>query len=362
MYCDFYSIENRSSMEVFLRALHKEIDLSVKYAGDGAIETIFFGGGTPSLLSPRQLESIMTRLRNTFSVQRDAEITLETNPGTVDLEKLAAYRSLGVNRLSIGIQSFHDDELLFLGRIHTGAQAFDCVKSARMAGFDNISFDFIFSLPGQTLASWEENLRTALSLSPEHLSAYSLIVEDHTPLERLVRLKQVSLNPPELEAVMYEFTMEYMAGHGFEQYEVSNYAMEGYRSRHNYNYWSHKNYIGFGPSAHSFRNLGSTAHRWWNIAQLSTYCSRLDENLLPRASHEVVGREDLVTERLFLGLRSDGVDIQKIRKDLGFTLLDEQREIARQLVTEGMATFEGGSLRLTSRGYLLCDEICRRLV
>ena len=362
IYCDFYSVENRFSMDDFLAALHREIDLNAAYGGEETFETIFFGGGTPSLLEPDQLESILGRLRKTFHITRDAEITLETNPGTVTLEKLSSYRRLGVNRLSIGIQSFDEDELKFLGRIHDSLQAVQCVELARQAGFNNVSVDLIFSLPGQTIARWEENLRKALSLEPQHLSAYSLIVEDHTPLARMVRSKLVSTNPIETEADLYEMTMAIMEANGFEHYEVSNYAKPGYRSRHNYNYWCHEKYLGFGPSAHSFWRDDRNSRRWGNIANISTYCERLRQNRLPIASSEEITAKELANERIFLGLRSDGLNLHQLKLDLGVELPPHQHSIIQHLLGENIATLEDHRLRLTAKGFLLCDEVSEQLM
>jgi oxygen-independent coproporphyrinogen III oxidase len=351
-------------MEHFLDALYREVDFYAHYGRQMVFETIFFGGGTPSLLTPGQVEKILAHVRAVFTITPDAEITLETNPETVTQESLVAYRSLGVNRLSVGIQSFHEDELKFLGRIHDCDTAIRCVEMARTAGFDNLNIDLIFSLPGQARQRWEENMKTALALHPDHISAYSLIVEDHTPLQKMVAAKQLAPNPTEREAELYEATMEFMEAHGYEHYEVSNYAKPGYRSRHNYNYWSHKNYLGFGPSAHSFwKNDGeSEGRRWWNIANVTTYCSRLAEQSLPLASEEVVTNKELIIERIFLGLRSDGLNLQRLHADLGFELLHYQHGIIDHLLAEKTATLEGESLRLTPKGYLLCDEICERLL
>jgi oxygen-independent coproporphyrinogen-3 oxidase len=351
-------------MDDFLCALHHEVELYSAYGDQETFETIFFGGGTPSLLEPSQLETILSHLYKTFHIEEDAEITVETNPGTVTREKLLAYRSLGVNRLSIGVQSFHEDELRFLSRIHDSGQAIACVELAREAGLENLNIDLIFSLPGQTAARWEANLRTALGLHPEHISAYSLIVEDNTPLARMVRSKQVSPNPVEMEAELYELTMQIMTTHGFEHYEVSNYARPGYRSRHNYNYWGHANYLGFGPSAHSFWKERGALHgrRWWNIANISTYSERLQSRRLPIASEEEVAVKGLANERIFLGLRSDGLNLKRLSSEFGVELPAGHHNIIHQLVAENIATLENELLRLTPKGFLLCDEVSERLM
>ncbi len=363
LYCDFYSVENLSGMDDFLKALAGEIERYSPYGEGRRFDTVFFGGGTPSLLRPEQLRVLLSRLRSHFEILPDAEVTLETNPGTVDAGMLRAYRDLGVNRLSIGIQSFDPDELKFLSRIHDSADAIRCYTDARTAGFENVSLDLIYSLPGQTLDRWEANLRRAVDLGPDHLSAYSLIVEDHTPLARMVEAKLVSPNPSEAEAAMYEFTMDFLAARGYEHYEVSNYARPGRRSRHNFAYWSHEDYLGFGPSAHSFWKSADapSGRRWWNIANVRTYCERLVAGKLPVASEEIVGGKALINERIFLGLRSDGLNIRQAERDFRFEFQARQRELIRALVNENLAVLQDGLLRLTPRGYLLCDEISERL-
>jgi oxygen-independent coproporphyrinogen-3 oxidase len=365
LYCDFYSIENRDPMEPFLEALDREI-LSYARVGEGrTFDTVFFGGGTPSLLTPEQLGRILRRLRETYRIATDAEVTLETNPGTVSPEKLAAYRSLGVNRLSIGIQSFREEELNFLSRIHDADQAVACVEMARASGFGNISVDLMYALPGQTRAAWDETLSRALGLHPSHVSAYGLIVEPNTPLFRLVSSGQVTPALPEAEAELFEYTMETMAEAGYEHYEVSNYGRPGMRSRHNYAYWSHEDYLGFGPSAHSFWNgeRGVFATRWSNISQISTYLERcLQPGGSPVGFREEVGTDQLVNERIFLGLRSDGVDMARFAEDFGREFPPDRILLARDLAAEGKVILEGERIRLTPAGFLLCDEIARRMM
>lgn len=362
-YCDFYSVENTERLEGFLAALAREIALQKDHGGGTAFETIFFGGGTPSLLTPGQVERILSQLQATFRIGSRAEVTLEANPGTVTGEKLRAFRSLGVNRLSVGIQSFHDHELRFLGRIHDRAGALRCIQLARAAGFDNLSLDLIYSIPGQTLAAWEDTLRTATEISPQHVAAYSLSVEDGTPLARLVRAGEVRMHPASFEGELYHRAMEVLGAHGYEHYEVSNYARPGFRCRHNGNYWSHENYLGFGPSAHSFWKEPdrTSGRRWWNVPDLSTYADRLNAGTLPVESQEHVGGPAMLRERIFLGLRSNGLDLPGLVSDFGYDLEARQEGQVRWLIEEKMAVLEEGILRLTSKGYLVCDEICGML-
>lgn len=364
LYCDFYSVESGGRVEDFLTALAREIALRADGGDRGPIQTVFFGGGTPSLLTPGQVGRILSSLRAAFRIAPDAEVTLEANPGTLTGETVRAYRSLGVNRLSIGIQSFHDSELRRLGRIHDRAAAFRSIELARATGFDNLSLDLIYSIPGQQLAEWEENLRIAVDLEPEHIAAYSLMVEDGTPLARLAEAGEIRLNSTDLEAAMYERAMEVLAAHGYEHYEVSNYALPGFRCRHNANYWAHEDYLGLGPSAHSFRKErgGTTGRRWWNVSDLSAYLGRLQADCLPIASGEVVGPREMLRERILLGLRSGGLDLPGLRADFGYDLEARQGDTLGWLLDEKLAIREKGLLRLTSKGYLLSDAICRRLL
>ncbi|HYQ86041.1 MAG TPA: radical SAM family heme chaperone HemW [Bacteroidota bacterium] len=358
IYCDFYSIEALQPIDEFVRFLKSEIGLSSPNAEAETFSTVYFGGGTPSLLKPDVIGGIITLLGSTFRLDRNIEITLEANPGTVDLDKLRQYRRAGINRVSFGIQSFLDDDLRFLTRIHTGDQAIRSVRMAQAAGFDNVSLDLIFALPSQTPERWEQNLRQAVELGPSHISAYSLIVERGTPLARMVAAKQVSPLPIESEAGMYEFTMKYLGEAGYEHYEVSNYARPGYRSRHNGNYWNHTNYLGFGPSAHSF--WGN--RRWWNVANLRSYRSAISKNRLPVAGEEALTARELFDESVMLGLRGEGVDLDGLRSPYGVDLISRKAALIERLQSDELAVIDRRLLRLTDKGYLFCDEISRLLL
>jgi oxygen-independent coproporphyrinogen-3 oxidase len=360
VYCDFYSVESMKTMENFLRALLNEIDLYADFSGrDETFETVYFGGGTPSLLSAGTIRRILDRLSQNFRFSSEMEITLETNPGTVDLQKLRDYYRMGVNRLSIGVQSFHDEELRFLGRIHSASEAERCVRMAYEAGFDNVSLDLIYALPNQSLEVWEGNLSRAVNLSPKHISAYSLIVEEGTPLHTMVRSGKVRPVGEDTEAEMYRFTMDYLASCGFEHYEVSNYALPGYRSRHNSLYWSHEGYLGFGPSAHSYW-CGwplEKPTRWWNFASVGRYCDQILKGEKPVEGNETLEREDLRLEKIFLSLRTGGVDLEKLRQEHGIDLLERCRGKVERYIREKLLLLEQGKLRLTKEGFLLCDGI-----
>jgi oxygen-independent coproporphyrinogen-3 oxidase len=364
LYCDFYSVESTSLMEQFVDSLLSEIGMYASYAPGVSFDTVYLGGGTPSLLPVRSLGKIFDRLRRTFTIADGSEVTMEINPGTVSKEKLERYRSLGVNRLSVGVQSFRDEDLQFLSRIHTAREADEAVAMARSAGFVNLSLDLIFSLPGQTVEDWERNLVHALRFDPEHLSAYSLVVEDETPLARLVRSGKVTPSPEPIEAAMLEFTMDFLCARGFDHYEVSNYARPGFRSRHNSSYWSHRQYLGFGPSAHSFWRRGTEgqATRWQNVPDLARYIDRIGIGGLPVSSEEVVSQRSLINERIFLGLRADGLDLASLEKDFRFVFDKRHREVIERLVRATMMEHEHGRLRLTPKGFLVCDEIAAELL
>jgi len=365
IYCDFYSIapdEDRSDggalQEMFTERLLTEIRLRKQETGPvGMVSTVFFGGGTPSLLTEREAMSILEALHAAYDIAPDAEVTLEANPGTVSLSRLRAFRSMGFNRVSFGVQSFQEEELRFLTRIHTAGQAEKSVREAREAGFDNLSIDLMFSLPGQTPEKWIDNLGRAMRLNPDHLSCYSLTVEQNTPLARMVSSGQVQTLDCQTDADLYERTIDLLGENGYEQYEVSNFAKAGRRSRHNLNYWKHGEYIGFGPSAHSYRG----GRRWWNIANLSTYTAMLGKQDLPVAGSEQLTTGQMMTELVFLGLRSDGVDLEQYRRRFGTSFLDDRHDAIQPLLLDGLANVRGTVLALTRRGYMVCDEICAAL-
>ncbi len=371
LYCDFYSIESLGTMDAFLDSLRREIaivgathgrfDRSGRPGGaSGAtrFDSIFFGGGTPSLLDPSVVGELLGMLREQFIVTDDAEVTLETNPGTVDRAKLKGMLAAGVNRLSVGIQSFHADELKFLTRIHDAETARRCVRDAFDVGFTSLNVDLIFALPGQTADRWDATLSDALALGPQHISAYCLIYEEGTPLIRLLRSKQLTPVPGEDEAGLYEQTMQRLGDAGYEQYEVSAYALPGHRCRHNLTYWEHREYIGFGPSAHSFRS----PRRWWNIANISTYIEKLSAGILPIAGEESLGERELFEERVMLGLRTGRLDLDALRRETGNDIIRSSGPLISELQSNRLAILDSGTLRLTRAGMMVCDEVCARVI
>jgi oxygen-independent coproporphyrinogen III oxidase len=363
IYCDFYSIapsgsedEHRSLTDKFLFALESEILIRAEDPRfNEPVETIFFGGGTPSLLHPSEIKKMLKLISSKFPINKNTEITLETNPGTVNKESLKAFRATGVNRLSVGIQSFHDDDLKFLTRIHNANEAKQCIRDAFDSGFENVSVDLIFSLPNQTMERWKSNLEQAIALSPQHISCYSLIVEPETPLFRMVQSNQVKLLDPAVDAELYEFTINFLSSNGYKQYEVSNFAKDNFKCRHNINYWNHSNYLSFGPSAHSFWKN----ERWWNMSNVASYIEQIEKKILPIAGGEHLNEIQLRDETIFLGLRSEGIDLEQFHKQFGFDLVAKHQFTVQKILQNKLAQIIGQRLQLTSKGYSVCDEICQ---
>ena len=369
VYCDFYSIEKPGFMNEFLEAMEKEIHMVAASAGAGqTFSTVFLGGGTPSLLTPAQLDTIFKTLHKHFSIESGAEITMECNPGTVTKEKLLGYKSLGVNRLSFGVQSFWADELAFLGRIHNADEARQGVRLAQEAGFDNINIDLMFALPMHTRERWEHTLREAVALGTQHISAYSLIYEEGTPLYADLHRGAVTPLAEEIDADMFLFTSEFLRAHGFAQYEVSNFAKpktqisaslaeidenDLYISQHNMNYWRCGEYLSFGPSAHSYWN----GERRWNYSNLGTYLEAIRNGALPVANSERITKEQAFTEYVSLGLRSDGIGLRRFYELFGYDFLSRYAQAIQSYERDGLLTVGGGRIRCTAKGYLWCDTL-----
>jgi oxygen-independent coproporphyrinogen-3 oxidase len=366
IYCNFYSIEVFDAKDRFIDALVREIDMRADMldaSGDAPqeYETVFFGGGTPSLLTPGEMERIFAALRRRYSIREDAEITMECNPGALTAEWLEGYRALGVNRLSFGVQSFNDDELRFLSRIHTASQAREGIALARNV-FENVSLDLIFALPNQTREGWRANLEEGVALGTEHISAYALIFEEGTRLHAMRLAGEVHPAPDALDADMYEETMETLAAHGFAQYEVSNYARAGRECRHNLGYWERRTYISFGPSAHSFLNSPSRPVRWANISNLSAYLDSVESGSEPLASRETITPGLAIEEIIYLGLRSRGIMLNDFDSTAGIGLPTAAAKEVEMMLAGGYAILDGERFRLTRKGYSFADRFALRLI
>lgn len=357
IYCDFYSIISYENVTAYLAALKKEIGYyAEKESADRKIISIFFGGGTPSFMEPGYIAEIINEIKNYFDVSENAEITLETNPGTVDKAKLSAFRKAGINRISVGIQSFDEEELKFLTRIHDAETAKRTVIAAKDSGFGNISIDLIFNLPGQTKSAWRSNLGQALALPVTHISAYSLILERGTILNKMVLDGKVKMQDEDYDADLYESTIDFMTGRGFVQYEVSNFALPGFECVHNNAYWRYKDYLGFGTSAHSF--VGGK--RWWNFSALTFYLNAVEKNNYAVAGNEILSNEMMLDEYVMLALRSRGLDLNELREKFISDWPERNRKLIDELIRNQFIIDSGGFLTFTSKGYAVCDEILRK--
>jgi oxygen-independent coproporphyrinogen-3 oxidase len=323
------------------------------------VATIFFGGGTPSILPLPLVADLLAACRDAFAVDADAEISLEANPGTVDEAKLTELRRLGVNRLSFGVQSAHPGELALLGRLHSFNQAVQAVALARASGFDNLSLDLIYGLPHQSLEDWGATLEAALALSPDHLSAYCLTVEEGTPLADWVATGQVAEPDPDLAAEMYELAEVTLGQAGFTHYEISNWARPGFECRHNLVYWRNGAYLGFGAGAHSHRD----GRRWWNASAPAEYIARLQAGKAPEAGSEEIGAALAMGETMMLGLRlREGVSAEAFRERFGRSLDEVYGRELDELAAGGLIEWDGQRARLTAHGRLLGNQVFMRFL
>jgi oxygen-independent coproporphyrinogen-3 oxidase len=348
-YCDFLSIPlDEDLARDYADALKREIALR----GGAELRTVYLGGGTPTVFPEEQLAGIFRALNDHFTVRPDAEITVEANPGTVGREKASFLRTLGVNRMSIGVQSFDDRELALLGRIHTADVARRTVGGL---GFENVSLDLMYGIPGQSPESWKDSLRQALALEPTHISAYELTPEPGTPLVDLLKRGEMELPPEDTVIGMGDAALDMLSGAGLRQYEISNHALPGRECRHNLNYWLRGEYLGLGAGAHSFAG----DRREKNVWDVREYVAMLATGELPVGESLEVSCEEALREFLFLGLRmTEGVDIARFREDLDLDLM----EGAQGLMAEGLMETSGGKLRLTRRGLLLFNPSLVRLM
>jgi oxygen-independent coproporphyrinogen III oxidase len=358
IYCDFYSLVNYDNIDVYLKYLKKEIThYSTLYSENRIIDTIFFGGGTPSFMSSKYIGDIIQTISQNFNLSPDAEITLETNPGTVSKDGLINFRKVGINRISIGIQSFDETELKFLTRIHDKQTAINTVMNAADSGFENISIDLIFSLPNQTKKTWEENLNIAVNLPIKHISAYSLILEKGTILNKMILDGKVKMTNENHDAELYKYSMEFFEQNGFLQYEISNFAKSKYECKHNLYYWQYKDYLSFGTAAHSFVN----GKRWWNFSSLKKYINDVELNGHAIRGSEQLEKTQMIDEFVMLGLRSKGLNLDKA-KSYSPDWYFEKKQIINSFIKERYLEETNNLLSCTRKGYMICDEIINKLL
>ncbi|KAB0670507.1 radical SAM family heme chaperone HemW [Oryzomonas sagensis] len=358
-YCAFVSQESTTAdLDGYAHTLLAEMGLAAHaFRAERPLESVYFGGGTPSLIAPPLIDRILKRAGELFGLDREAEITLEANPGTVDRERLAAFRSAGVNRLSLGVQSFHDPLLKALGRIHSAVAAREAFLAARAAGFTNIGIDLIHALPGQTIGMWRSELEQALALGPEHISVYGLTVEEGTPFALRYGAESPFLPDEDLAVAMFEEADDVLTAAGYEHYEIANYALPGRRSAHNSGYWHRDGYLGLGCGAHSFLREGYGV-RFGNPADLDAYAGTIAQGRLPHGAELSLTRQDAMAEFMFLGLRmADGIGADGFRQEFGIGL-DETFEAAlAKLTAMGLLEPAGNRVRLTRRGMLLSNQV-----
>ena len=352
IYCDFYSVTKREdSIDRFIDCLLTEIKLNKTKLSDYTFDTIFFGGGTPSVLSANQIEKILTTLNKCYNLDKKIEITLECNPGEIDYNKLKNLKKLGINRLSIGFQSFNENLLKFLGRLHNVEQSISTFNAARKAGFDNINIDLIYDIPKQKIKDWKNDLFLGTSLEPEHISAYSLTVEQNTVLNSMVKNKIISMPSEKIDKKMFLNTIEYLENKNYIHYEISNFSKHKKNCKHNLHYWRLEPYLAFGPGAHGFDGY----KRWWNKKSLNHYLTQLEENKLPIESEEILSKKDSFNETIMNGLRlMEGAKINKLNE-----YLDDNIENYIKPYTKKWPYIDndGINLSLNKKGLLFTDEI-----
>jgi oxygen-independent coproporphyrinogen III oxidase len=364
-YCDFNTYAGILPLrEPYVRALITEIELTGQLAqlADGTprrSRTIFFGGGTPSLLTVEQITRLLAACRAAFAVDEQAEITLEANPGTLSSVQLTGIRAAGINRLSIGSQSFDAELLNTLGRIHTPEEIVQAVRNARAAGFTSINLDFMFGLPGQTMRHWQATLDQALTLHPEHFSLYSLIIEEGTPFYTWTSEGRITPGDEDLCADMYEYADERLQAAGYENYEISNWALPGHQSRHNLTYWQNLPYLGMGAGAHS--SFGG--RRFSNVLDPQEYIHLLKKQQRPEAESETIDHVQAMSETAFLALRTaQGLHLATFEERFAEPFTRFAGERLRFVEEAGLLEYEHGWLRLSKRGRLLGNEVFLRLL
>ncbi|ULQ52453.1 radical SAM family heme chaperone HemW [Flavihumibacter fluvii] len=352
-YCNFHFSTRLQNKNAVVTALLTEIKQEAHRLSGQSIETIYFGGGTPSLLTVEELNSILNQLAASFSILRDAEITLEANPDDIRIELLEEWKLAGINRLSIGVQSFREEDLRWMNRAHTAAEALSGIRLARGAGFENITIDLIYGTPTLTDAAWEDNLLKAIALDIPHLSCYALTVEPKTALFHLVESKKMADTDPEQQARQFNMLMDHTSAAGYTHYEVSNFAREGWHSRHNSAYWKGIPYLGIGPGAHSYDGL----HRRWNISNNALYISGIEKGL-PVYEEETLTADNRFNEYVMTSLRTmEGIQLAHVRSINGDEYAKILLEKAVKYVHLQQVRITETSIQLTNAGKLFADGI-----
>jgi oxygen-independent coproporphyrinogen-3 oxidase len=369
-YCNFHFSTSLVLKDEMVKSLIKEIEIrseiskqdeqnetAILSSADEIIETIYFGGGTPSLLSHQEIMAILSAIKQNYKITEDAEITVEANPDDIRFEKLTEWKNAGINRLSIGIQSFIDRDLKWMNRVHNATQAFDCINLARQAGFNNFSIDLIFGTPGLTDKEWENNIQTVIDLNVPHISSYALTVEPKTALQKMIQLKKKENINNDVQAGQYGILMKALCEVGYEHYEISNFAKPGFRSKHNSSYWQGKKYIGIGPSAHSYNGK----MRMWNKANNIYYIKSLEQNIIP-FEKEILTETEKINEFIMTSLRTiEGMDLDYIENNFSQKEKNRIEALFKQKIKRENYFIKNNKIILTNEGKLFADRIAVEL-
>jgi oxygen-independent coproporphyrinogen-3 oxidase len=356
VYCNFHFSTSVKLKNDFIQALLKEISLRNDYLQGEIIETIYLGGGTPSLLTISELKSILDEIESRFHIDACAEVTMEANPDDISISKLIAWKEIGINRLSVGVQSFFEEDLQWMNRAHSAAQSVHCIQMIKDAGFTNYTIDLIYGTPGLNDEKWKSNVDRAIEMQIPHLSCYALTVEPRTALANQVKTRSTVVNVDD-QAKQFLLLIDWMNANGYEQYEISNFSKPGMRSRHNSSYWQQKKYLGLGPSAHSF-NLAS---RQWNVANNALYISSMI-NSQPAFEIENLTIKERINEYIMTSLRTvEGMDLEYIRNEYGEVVASALNDNAIKYQLNGNMQKKGTRMFLTRQGKLLADGIAADL-
>jgi len=354
LYCDFISFQcNEKKIEEYLKALIKEIELYREEMTDSIVNTIFIGGGTPSILNEAQISTLMDSILKNFNIKKDLEITIESNPGTLTKGKLQSYKNNNINRLSIGLQSDNNVLLNIIGRIHTFEEFLSQYILARNMGF-NINIDLMYNLPNQSLKSWEQTLKNIVKLKPNHISVYSLKLEENTPLYKLYLEDSLNLSVDEIERKMHHYAIDYLLQNDYIHYEISNFSKEGYQCLHNINYWHNREYLGIGVSAYSYIN----SVRYSNTTDIKKYIKALKDSTFPIETKEYKTREDEIFETIFLGLRlTKGLNIKEFIKRYNINPLEKYKKEIEKLNRLELIEIFDSHIRLTRYGIDVSNQV-----
>ena len=356
-YCNFYFKTTLKDKNILIESLNKEISLTKNYLNDTKLKSLYFGGGTPSVLSKENLDLIFSKIKKYYQVSPETEITIECNPEDLTIEKLKDLKNIGFNRLSIGIQSFKDEDLIFMNRNHDRHQAIKSVKNAKRAGFKNISIDLIFSLPNQSLKDWTENLMVAFELDIQHISSYSLTIEEKTKLKYMIENNKLSELAEVESSDHFRLLVDECEKRGFIQYEISNFGKKNYFSAHNSNYWIGSEYLGIGPSAHSYNGKS----RSWNIASNSKYIQSIKSNIIPCVEEKLTNSEKF-NDYIMTTLRTIwGSDLIFIKKKFGKVIYSDLNKQIQKWIKSNDVYQEKDKIYLTTKGKFISDSICSDL-